>query len=172
MSPAVRAYLGLGSNLEAPIEQVRAAAAALARLPQSRLIRCSSLYRSQPVGFADQPDYINAACAIDTTLAPSALLAELLAIERAQGRTRGCERNMPRTLDLDLLLYGDAALSSPELTIPHPRLHERAFVLAPLAEIAPTLLVPGRGAVTTLLERCGLAGVRRLDERATSTAAG
>jgi 2-amino-4-hydroxy-6-hydroxymethyldihydropteridine diphosphokinase len=167
MTTVVRAYIGLGSNLEAPIEQVRSAIAALGRLPALRLVHCSSLYRTKPVGFADQPDFINAVCAIDTSLPPPALLDHLMTIEQAQGRARDRERNTPRTLDLDLLVYGEVELSSPDLTIPHPRLHERAFVLVPLAEIAPTLQVPRRGDIGALLARCNLSGVWRLEERAT-----
>lgn len=168
MTMNVRAYVGLGSNLEQPIAQVRSAMAALERLRASRLVRCSSLYRTVPVGFADQPDFINAVCALDTELAAETLMSCLLAIEQTQGRSRGPLRNQPRTLDLDLLLYGDQELSSPMLTLPHPRLHERAFVLVPLAEVAPALHVPRHGNIRALLARCNVSGVRRLEERATS----
>ncbi|MFL6647597.1 MAG: 2-amino-4-hydroxy-6-hydroxymethyldihydropteridine diphosphokinase [Sulfurifustaceae bacterium] len=162
MTPLARAYVGIGSNLESPVAQVRRGVAALERLPDSRLVGCSSLYRSAPVGITEQPDFINAACALDTTLEPRALMQRLLEIESAHGRTRGPTRGGPRTLDLDLLLYGELELASPELTLPHPRLHERAFMLYPLFEIAPTLDVPGRGAVATLLERCDKGDVVRL----------
>src|SRR5204862_8246711 len=121
--------------------------AALAKVSELQLAGQSSLYRSAPVGFADQPDFINAVCIVDTTLSPSMLLTRLLTIEEVHGRVRSRRRNAPRTLDLDLLLYGDLELSSPDLTLPHPRMHERAFVLVPLAEIAPALNVPGRGIV-------------------------
>ena len=162
MSAPTRAYIGIGSNLEDPRAQVQRALARLAQLPDSRLVACSSLYGSAPVGLRDQPDFVNAACAIDTALAPQPLLAALLALERAHGRTRGGPRFGPRTLDLDLLLYGDLTLASPGLTLPHPRLHERAFVLYPLAEIAPGLEVPGRGPVARLLAGCRGQTVERL----------
>lgn len=167
MTPRARAYVALGSNLDSPIAQVRRGIAALERLRDSHLIRCSSLYRTAPVGFTDQPDFINAACAVDTALEPRAMMRQLLDIESAHGRTRGPISGGPRTLDLDLLLYGDLALASPELTLPHPRLHERAFMLYPLCEIAPTLEIPGCGAVVALLERCDKRGVERLPPEAT-----
>ena len=135
MKPAP-AYVALGSNLQDPAAQVRAGFAALAALPATRLTAQSALYRSAPVGYAGQPDFINAVAAIETLLAPRALLDALLAIERSRGRVREFP-NAPRTLDLDVLLYGDLLLNEHGLTIPHPRMHERAFVLAPLAEIAP-----------------------------------
>src|ERR1051325_2762510 len=147
MTTVVRAYIGLGSNLAGPIEQVRSGMAALGDMAECRVVCESSLYRTTPVGFADQPDFINAVCAIDTTLSPPMLLTRLLTIEEAHGRRRTRRRDAPRTLDLDLLTYGDIELASPDLTLPHPRMHERAFVLVPLAEIAASLLVPGRGSV-------------------------
>lgn len=162
MSPRVRAYVGIGSNLDAPVAQVKRAMEALRGLPETRLAACSSLYRTAPVGITAQPEFINAVCALDTALAPQALLERLLAVEQAQGRTREGARGGPRTLDLDLLLYGDLEIDRPDLTVPHPRLHERAFVLYPLAEIAPALEVPGRGAVAELCARCGGQAVTRL----------
>lgn len=158
----VRAYVGLGSNLADPPAQLRAAVAALGRLPQTQVAACSSFYRSAPVGLADQPDFINAACRLHTALAPEALLEALLAIERAHGRVRVGERGGPRTLDLDLLMYGTEIRHTDMLVLPHPRLHERAFVLAPLAEIEPDLVVPGRGSVAALLARCADQRVERL----------
>ena len=155
------AYIALGANLEDPAAQVRAGFAALAALPQTRLIARSSLYRSAPVGYADQPDFVNAVAAVQTALAPRALLDALLAIERAHGRVRSFA-NAPRQLDLDVLLYDDLQLHEPGLTVPHPRMHERAFVLLPLAEIAPRCVVPGRGAVADLLRAVDSAGVTRL----------
>ena len=155
------AYIALGANLEDPAAQVRAGLAALAALPQTRLIARSSLYRSAPVGYADQPDFVNAVAAVQTALAPRALLDALLAIERAHGRVRSFA-NAPRQLDLDVLLYDDLQLHEPGLTVPHPRMHERAFVLLPLAEIAPRCVVPGRGAVADLLRAVDSAGVTRL----------
>nr|WP_153012691.1 2-amino-4-hydroxy-6-hydroxymethyldihydropteridine diphosphokinase [Pseudacidovorax intermedius] len=134
-APQVRAYVALGANLGDAQATVTLALAALDRLPQTRRVACSSLYRSAPVD-AGGPDFINAVAALDTALAPLALLDELQRLELAAGRERPY-RNAPRTLDLDLLLYGEARIDAPRLTVPHPRLHERAFVLLPLAEIAP-----------------------------------
>ena len=157
----VTAYVALGANLGDPVAQVMAGLAALAALPRTRLLSQSSLYRTAPVGYAGQPDFINAAAAVATALRPRELLAALLATERRHGRVRDFA-NAPRTLDLDLLLYGDLQLQEEGLTIPHPRLHERAFVLAPLAEIAPDCVVPARGTVSGLLRGIGAAGVVRL----------
>jgi 2-amino-4-hydroxy-6-hydroxymethyldihydropteridine diphosphokinase len=145
-----QAFVGLGSNLQDPVQQVRAALAALATLPGTQLARRSSLYRSKPVGYADQPDFVNAVAELRTELQPEPLLQALLQLEQRHGRVRSV-RNGPRTLDLDLLLYDAAELNEPELTLPHPRMHERAFVLLPLAEIAPQASVPGRGRVADLL---------------------
>jgi 2-amino-4-hydroxy-6-hydroxymethyldihydropteridine diphosphokinase len=156
----MRAYIALGSNLEDPATQVAGAFAALAVLPQSQLVAQSSFYRTAPVGYTDQPDFVNAVGALDTTLAPRALLEALLAIEQARGRARTFV-NAPRTLDLDVLLYGDQLIDEPGLTVPHPRMHERAFVLVPLAEIAPDCVIPGRGAVIALLRQLDSSGVRR-----------
>ena len=138
------AYIALGANLERPEDQVRAGIEALAMLPETRLARVSSLYRTAPVGFDAQPDFINAVAQIETALEPRALLDALLAIERRHGRVRDVP-NGPRTLDLDIALYDEIELQEPGLTLPHPRMHERAFVMVPLAEIAPEALVPGRG---------------------------
>lgn len=148
------AYVGLGANVGDPAQQVRAAVAVLARLPGTRVQACSSLYRSAPVGVTAQPDFVNAVCALQTELPAHELLHALLDVERAHGRVRGAERGAPRPLDLDLLLYGAVRCADAELTLPHPRMHARAFVLAPLAEIAPEIEVPGRGKVTTLLRDC------------------
>ncbi|MEJ2687594.1 MAG: 2-amino-4-hydroxy-6-hydroxymethyldihydropteridine diphosphokinase [Gammaproteobacteria bacterium] len=156
-----RAYVGLGSNLQAPAEQVRAGLNELGALPDTRLGPVSALYRSPPMGPPDQPDYINAVAALDTTLAPLNLLEHLQAIEAAHGRVRGRHWG-PRTLDLDLLLYGDLELREDRLTVPHPGMHERAFVLYPLAEIAPQLRIPGRGALQDLLQTCPRAGLEKV----------
>lgn len=150
----VRAYIGLGSNLADPIAQIQAALIALDQIPGTHCVRHSSLYRSAPLGSKDQPAYVNAVAALDTGLAALELLAELQAIEQRQGRVRGAERWGPRTLDLDLLLYGDTRCESEILSLPHPRLHERSFVLYPLYEIAPDIEVPGQGSVRELAERC------------------
>lgn len=141
------AYIALGANLADPVEQVRRAIAALATLPQTELVRVSSLYRTAPVGVRGHPDFINAVARIDTRLGPEALLAALLAIEARFGRRRD-QPLSPRTLDLDLLLYADlecVQAGPPELLVPHPRMHLRAFVLVPLLEIAPQATIPGRG---------------------------
>ncbi|MGC2517626.1 MAG: 2-amino-4-hydroxy-6-hydroxymethyldihydropteridine diphosphokinase [Burkholderiales bacterium] len=150
---AVRAFVGLGANLGEPEVQVRRAIEALAALRGTRLVRASSLYRSAPIGYMDQPDFVNAVAEVETTLAPRALLDELLAIEAGFGRRREFA-NAPRTLDLDLLLYGDAVVAEPGLAVPHPRMHQRAFVLAPLVEIAGDIVVPGRGPAAGLLAGC------------------
>lgn len=157
----VRAVLALGANLGDAAAAVEAAFGALDHLPSTRLIARSSLYRTAPVGYADQPDFINAVAVVETALAPRALLDALLDLEHAQGRTRTF-LNAPRTLDLDILLYGGLTVREPGLTIPHPRLHERAFVLVPLAEIAPEIDVPGHGRVADLMERVGAGGVTRM----------
>lgn len=160
--PRHRAYIALGSNLDDPIAKVRAGIRALHDLPKTRVARSSSLYRSAPVGVRDQPDFINAACSLLTDLDPDTLMQRLLAIEAQHGRARTEQRGTPRTLDLDLLLYDELVRATPELVLPHPRLHERAFVLYPLAEIDPALVVPGRGRVLELLSACSAQRVERL----------
>ncbi len=139
-----RAYIALGSNLADPEAQVNRAFTALAQLPRSRLLARSSLYRSAPVGYADQADFINAVARLETELSAHDLLQSLLSIERTFGRVRDF-RNAPRTLDLDLLLYANLMFHEPGLSLPHPRMHERAFVLLPLLEIAPECELPGKG---------------------------
>ena len=155
------AYVALGANLGDPKATVLAAFAALANLPESRVARCSSLYRTAPVGILSQPDFVNAVALLETTLAPEALLDALLDIEARFGRIRR-ERNGPRTLDLDLLLYDDIELDLPRLTLPHPRLHLRAFVLLPLAEVAPNLAIPRRGSLAAWLPAVANQGIVRL----------
>ena len=150
---ATLAYIGIGSNLADPVTQVTGAITALARLPGSRRVAYSPLYRSEPVGPAGQPDYINAAAAIETRLSPEALLQALQALEAASGRVRDV-RWGPRTLDLDILMYGDLRRTDPSLTLPHPCLHQRRFVLEPLIAIAPELVVPELGDVRSLLADC------------------
>jgi 2-amino-4-hydroxy-6-hydroxymethyldihydropteridine diphosphokinase len=158
----VRAFVALGANLVDPQTQVRAAAAALNDLPGCRLVTLSSLYRTAPVGVpGEQPDYINAVAAVDTTLPPEELLQALLALEQRFGRERHTHL-APRTLDLDLLLYGDTVLDTPSLQLPHPRLHLRAFVLVPLAEIAPELTLPGRGSVAAWLPAVSLQAIAKV----------
>lgn len=151
--PAVTAFIGLGSNLENPREQVSRALKELAAIPQTTLEKRSSLYRSEPIGPAGQPDYINAVARISTQLQPLQLLDALQAIEDAHGRKREL-RWGARTLDLDLLLYGEQTIQHPRLTVPHPEMHRRAFVLAPLAAIDPDLKIPGRGSISDLLLVC------------------
>lgn len=149
----VTAYVALGANLGDPVATVQAAMRALHAIAGARFRAASSLYRTAPVGLHHQPDFINAVAAVDidaTVLPAPTFLARLFAIEADFGRMRTV-RNAPRTLDLDLLLFGDARSESDDLLLPHPRLHERAFVLAPLAEIAPDLVIPGRGPVAHLL---------------------
>ena len=149
----VVALIGLGSNLDHPRRQIARAAERIARIPATRLLALSPNYRSAPVGCATpQPDYVNAVAAVRTGLAPRALLRELLAIERRQRRRRtGLPRNAPRTIDLDLLLYGRRRIRHVELVVPHPRMHERAFVLRPLLDVAPAARLPGRGNARALL---------------------
>lgn len=157
----VRAYVALGANLGDAIATVLRAFDLLAGLPDTRLTGRSSLYRTAPVGVSGQPDYINAVAALDTALAPGKLLADLLELETRHGRTRDFH-HAPRTLDLDLLLYADQRLSQPGLELPHPRMHERAFVLVPLAEIAPTLAIPGHGPLAALLPQVADQAIQRI----------
>jgi 2-amino-4-hydroxy-6-hydroxymethyldihydropteridine diphosphokinase len=147
------AYVGLGANIGEPRRQLQAALEDLKRLPASRLTATSAIYRSAPLGYAEQPDFLNAVAELDTELPPESLLQGLQEIENRHGRTRGFA-GAPRTLDLDLLLYGERTLTSPHLTLPHPRMHERAFVLQPLTEIAPQALIPGHGKARDLLPAC------------------
>jgi 2-amino-4-hydroxy-6-hydroxymethyldihydropteridine diphosphokinase len=147
------AYIGLGGNLQDPESHLLNAFDDLAALPHTRLMARSSLYRSAPVGYADQPDFINAVAQISTDLAPEPLLDALLAIERRHGRQRDFP-NSPRTLDLDILLYGNHTLNTERLTVPHPRMGERAFVLLPLQELVPQLMIPGQGLVSERVAQC------------------
>ena len=148
-----RAYVALGSNLHQPKAQVLQAFQDLDSLPQTRLIARSSLYLSAPVGYMDQPAFINAVVEIETSLAPHALLDALLELEHQCGRVREV-LNGPRTLDLDVLLYDELQCHEHGLTLPHPRMHERAFVLMPLHEIAPSCVIPAQGEVSMLLKKC------------------
>jgi 2-amino-4-hydroxy-6-hydroxymethyldihydropteridine diphosphokinase len=149
VTPTVRAAIALGSNLEDPEDQVRRALDEIAGLADTRLMARSSLHRTAPVGYLDQPDFVNACALVETGLAPRALLQELLAIEKRHGRTRAIA-NGPRTLDLDIVLYGDQVIDEPGLTVPHPRAHQRAFVLEPLLEVWPDAVIPGRGRASDL----------------------
>lgn len=153
----MRAYVGLGSNLEHPRRQLAKAIARLDAIDGVRVLRVSPFYVTAPVGGVPQPDYVNAVALIATSLAPRALLARMHSIERRQRRRRDARtpRNAPRTLDLDLLLYGARRIGTAPLTVPHPRMHERAFVLKPLTDVTPAVRIPGRG-----LARRWLANVR------------
>ncbi len=146
-----RAFIGLGTNLGDRQDAIRRALVLLAEHERIEVVAVSSVRETEPVGVLDQPRFLNAACAVDTPLAPRELLDTLLAIERSLGRTRDGERYGPRTIDLDLLLYGAEAIDEPGLTVPHPRLHERRFALEPLLDLDPDLVVPGRGRVAALV---------------------
>jgi 2-amino-4-hydroxy-6-hydroxymethyldihydropteridine diphosphokinase len=161
-----RAFIGLGSNLAHPRRQLAKALARLDAIRGVRVLAVSANYETAPIGGTPQPDYINAVALVETSLAPRALLDRLQAIEHRQRRRRDAAtpRNAPRTLDLDLLLYGARRMRSARLTVPHPRLHERAFVLRPLTDIAPVVRIPGRG-----LARRFLPGVRAQRIRRTRT---
>lgn len=154
-------FIALGANLGDAAATVTAAILALREMPRTRFIAASSLYRTAPVGLKHQPDFINAVVELSAASPAMTLLQGLFAIEERFGRQRSV-KNAPRTLDLDLLLYGEQISDDPQLTLPHPRLHERAFVLAPLAEIAPALNIPGRGAVADLLRRCSTQRIEKL----------
>lgn len=144
------AWIGLGSNLDDPFLQVQTALQELAQLPQTRLLRASRLWHSKPMGPQDQPDYVNAVAELETSLEPLALLDQLQALEQSHRRVR-LQHWGPRTLDLDLLLYDQQQINHPRLQVPHPGLTQRSFVLAPLAELEPELLIPGHARVSQLL---------------------
>jgi 2-amino-4-hydroxy-6-hydroxymethyldihydropteridine diphosphokinase len=156
-----QAYIAVGSNLQDPVRQVESALRLLAGLPGITLVKRSSLYRSAPVGYDNQPDFINAVAEIITRLTAHELLNALLRTETLQGRQRPFP-NAPRVLDLDLLLYDDQVMNSAELTLPHPRMHERSFVLTPLAEIAPDLQIVGKDSVQALLAACGDTDIEKI----------
>ena len=146
-----RVYIAIGSNLASPLEQVNAAIQAIGEIPDSRFMAVSSFYRTPPLGPQDQPDYLNAAVALETTLAPEALLDHTQRIELQQGRVRKAERWGPRTLDLDIMLFGDEVINTERLTVPHYDMKNRGFMLWPLVEIAPELLFPGNTPLRTYL---------------------
>ena len=156
------AYVGLGANLGEPRRQLTEALTAMSGLPETRLARHSSFYRTAPVGYEDQPEFLNAVAALDTRLAPGVLLEGLQGIERRHHRERSFP-NAPRTLDLDLLLFGEEQIARPGLTVPHPRMHERAFVLQPLLELDSEISIPGKGRASTLLSACGSQKIERID---------
>lgn len=155
-----RVWLGIGSNLSRPVQQVSAALEALDSLPKTRLVDVSSYYRSRPLGPKDQPDFLNAVVALDTTLTPDTLLSYTQAIELCQGRARKTSRFGPRTLDLDILLFGDRIIGTPRLTVPHYDMHNREFMLYPLFESEPELLLPGGVALTERLRQVPRNGLR------------
>ncbi|WP_336855272.1 2-amino-4-hydroxy-6-hydroxymethyldihydropteridine diphosphokinase [Pseudescherichia vulneris] len=150
-------YIALGSNLASPLTQVNAAIAALGTLPDSRIVAVSGFYRTPPLGPQDQPDYLNAAVALETSLAPEALLDHTQRIELDQGRVRKAERWGPRTLDLDIMLFGDETLATPRLTVPHYDMKNRGFMLWPLFEIAPELRFPDGETLASVLARLSAA---------------
>jgi len=163
MDTPIRAYIGLGSNLAGPVCQVKSGLNALSGIPGTQCAGHSSLYCSPPLGSADQPDFINAVAAVDTLLTAADLLTHLQEIERHHGRIRNGERWGPRTLDLDLLLYGMEQLHDDNLTIPHPGLCERNFVLYPLYEIAPQLILPGSGRLSDYIDEHSKQGLQRVE---------
>ena len=155
-------YVGLGSNLDGPELQLTRAVSKLGSLSGTQQLACSSFYCSKPVGPQDQSDFINAVIMLDTDLSALALLEHLQMIETHQGRVRKVERWGPRTLDLDLLLFGDEQINEENLVVPHQEMHKRNFVLYPLHEIAPTLVIPGRGPVEDLLNHIGSDGIEKV----------
>jgi len=162
VSRAVTAYIGLGGNLDDSAAILNAAIDRLRRTESIEVVQCSAFYRTAPIGYEHQGDFLNAVCEISTSHTAIELLKVLQAIELDAGRKRDGPRWGPRTLDLDLLLYGDLQQTSPELTLPHPRMQERAFVLYPLLEIAPGLVVPGLGPVEEMADACAGQTIRRL----------
>jgi len=159
----MRVYIGLGSNLENPLQQIKTAINDLQSIAEITIISVSSLYQSPPMGPADQPDYINAVLSLETSLAPHQLLDALQSVEQLHGRER--KRHWgERTLDLDILLYGDQILDDQRLKIPHPGMHERAFVLYPLAEIAPNIEIPGIGNLQKILPSCPQGDLQQVEQ--------
>jgi 2-amino-4-hydroxy-6-hydroxymethyldihydropteridine diphosphokinase len=159
------AYVALGSNLSGPRRRVEAALEALAGIPESRRVLRSSLWRSAPMGPQDQPAFVNAVAGLVTTASPRGFLESLQALERRLGKSEPAVRWGPRVIDLDLLVFGDRRIDEPGLTLPHPGLHQRNFVLYPLSEIAAELWVPGQARVRRLCERVSAAGIERLGAR-------
>lgn len=167
MSETVRAFVGLGGNLGDPVATLQHAIRELDGLPSTRLLRASRLYRSPAWGVQEQPDFINGVALLETTLDARTLLEAMLQVERTYGRDREAETRWgPRTLDLDLLLYGNEVIEQPGLRVPHPHLHERAFALLPLSEIAPEAMIPGRGVVRDVLDTMTVDAIECVDRPA------
>jgi len=162
VSDHIQVFIGLGSNLNKPVEQLKEAVATLSAADGLKGIKLSSFYSGKPMGPQDQPDYVNAVFQMETSLAPSPLLSLLQKIENGQGRIRA-RRWGERTLDLDILLYGEQSVNLPELTIPHIGLSKRNFVLYPLQEISPDLVIPQLGTLAELVAQCSLAELRRIE---------
>lgn len=162
MTPQAQVYIGLGSNLSDPLVQIQNALSALARVTDTQLITCSSLYSSKPMGPQNQPDYVNAVALLYTNQAPIPLLRSLQKIELEHGRERKDQRWGPRSLDLDMLLYGQEKINSPDLVVPHYGMLDRDFVLYPLAEIAPDLVLPGGEILKNILNNCPSNGLSKL----------
>ena len=160
----MESYIGLGSNLDNPQLQLTTALAGLDDIPDTTLVKYSSFYRSKPVGPGNQPDFINAVALLDSVLTAHQLLGRLQTIENRQGRIRDGQRWGPRTLDLDMLMYGNEIINEPELIVPHPEIRHRNFVLMPLLELAPDIQIPGLGRADELLADIGHAGITKLGE--------
>lgn len=158
-------YIGMGSNLDQPLTQLNKAVEAMNSIAQTTVTGCSPVYRSAPVGYTDQPDFVNAVCELQTSLSATDMLKQLQKIEQHQGRVRESgQRYGPRTLDLDLLLYGQQQINEPGLIVPHPRLHQRAFVLYPLSDLEPDLQIPGHGSLAELKAGCSDQVLNRIDQ--------
>lgn len=158
-----RAFVALGSNLNDPLAQIKAACAALSGIAETSVVRCSPLYRNDAVGPGRQPEFVNGVVELETGLEAHALLDALQRVESSQGRRRGDARWEPRIIDLDILLYGDAQIQDDRLTVPHPEMHLRRFVLQPLYDIAPALEIPGRGGLEALLKSAPGHGMRQIE---------
>lgn len=158
----IRVYIGIGSNLDNPVAQVLEAVEELEMIPDTILAERSTLYSAKPMGHADQPDYVNAVVAMDTLLSADELHKALIKIEDLQGRVREGEKWGPRIIDLDLLLYGSSTIDTATLTVPHPGMHERDFVIIPLEEVAGNLKIPGRGNLYSLINKCKSHSLKKL----------
>jgi 2-amino-4-hydroxy-6-hydroxymethyldihydropteridine diphosphokinase len=164
MIEPVTVYIGIGSNMDSPLEQVKHAMLELNSLPETHCIRQSACYCSAPMGPQDQPDYINAVVALETRLSPKTLLRQLQILEKSHGRVRDGSRWGPRTLDLDILLYADEVIDVPGMQIPHPGILQRNFVLFPLYEVAPEIIIPGVGRLQDVIRQCSPDGLMRLED--------